>query len=614
MKRSTVAKKEQACGSFYLEDWLVEPSLDRIKLADEVQKLEPRVMAVLVYLANRQGRLVSREELEYDVWRGALVGYDAVTGTIIKLRKALKDKARQPHYIETIPKRGYRLIAAVTFVSDGHESTDKVALKAHPDDRDAAEPVPGAEGVGDVQAPEPSDELRLIEVSAGERTPAVGGNKLRFLLGAAGLLLLGAVVYVNLPDTGQLTNEGALKLPDRPSLAVLPFENLSDDQANDYFSDGMTDDLITDLSRLPGLFLISRYSSFSYKQRAIDPRKVGSELGVRYLVVGSVRRVGETLRVNAQLVDALQGEQLWAERFDTQATDVFAVQDQINASILEALSLKLTDAQNQRSSDPPTKSPAAYDAYLKGMSHFWRATADDYGLAVGYLEQAIELDLDYTDAYAALAAVYWQAYKRGWNRNQPWVGLFWDKTMDALDKALKRPSALAYFVDSGVYTTNQRHEQAVEQARLAVQKFPNDAYAHLALADALSFSGESGEAKLSAEQGLRLDPRRPEPYLFALGRAHFEMGEMEEAVVTLKKAVHDNGTDVLPRVLLVSALGHLGHMDEARRQLDQLNELYKKNRLRRLNLRDFGAAWPYRAEEDMARIQEGLRKLGVPEW
>lgn len=613
---NTVAEYEQGSESFYLEDWLVEPLLDRIKSAGEVRKLEPRVMEVLVYLANRQGQLVTREELERDVWRGALVGYDAVTRTIIKLRKALNDRARQPCYIETIPKRGYRLIAAVTFVSNGCEGKDLRVLKAPPDNGDATELGSYTAGAGDVQTPGPSDATQSVEVQGGETRGSRGGsgNKLRFLIGAAGLLVLAVVVYVTLPDTKESTSEGAFNLPDRPSLAVLPFENLSDNQVNDYFSDGMTDDLITDLSQLPGIFLISRHSSFSYKKRAIDPRKVGRELGVRYLVVGSVRRAGETLRVNAQLVDALRGEQLWAKRFDTQVADVFVVQDQINANILEALSLKLTYAENRRISGPPTTSPAAHDAYLKGMSHFWRATADDYNHALGYLEKAIELDPDYADANAALAAVYWQAYKRGWNRNQPWVGLSWDKTMDALDKALKRPSALAYFVDSGIYTTNQRHEQAVAQARLAVQKFPNDAYAHLALADALSFSGEPGEAKTSAEQGLRLDPLRPEPYLFALGRAHFEMGEMEGAAITLAKTVRENDTDVLPRILLVSALAHLGHIDEARRELDQLSELYKQNRLRRLNLRDLGSAWPYRDAEDIARIQEGLRKLGVPEW
>ncbi len=600
MKRRTASENEQGRESFHLEDWLVEPSLGRMKWADDEQKLEPRVMEVLVYLANRQGQLVTREELERDVWRGALVGYDAVTGTIIKLRKALKDRARQPRFIETIPKKGYRLIAAVTFLSGEDENADQSLSTAPPARGGIAEAVSAktdAEGEHAAQA---------------KRRRS--GNRLRLLIGAAGIFLLGVVVYVLLPDKSESIDEAAISLPDRPSLAVLPFENLSDNRANDYFSDGMSDDLITDLSQLPGLFLISRQSSFSYKNKAIDPRKVGRELGVRYLVLGSVRRAGETLRVNARLVDALRGEQLWAERFDSRAADVFVIQDRINANILKALSLKLTDAEHQRISGPPTTSPAAHDDYLKGMSHFWRATADDYDLALGYLQQAIELDPEYTDAYAALAALYWQAYQRGWNRNQPWVGLYWEKTMDALDKALKRPSALAYFVDSGVYTTNQRHAQAVAQARLAVQKFPNAAFAHLALADALSFSGESHEAKLSAERGLRLDPLRPEPYLFALGRAQFEMGEMDEAAATLEKAVAENTTDVLPRILLVSVLGHLGDRDKARRELNRLDELYQQDRLRRLNLRDLASAWPYRDAADVASIQAGLRELGVPEW
>ncbi|MGB5496292.1 MAG: tetratricopeptide repeat protein, partial [Sedimenticolaceae bacterium] len=433
------------------------------------------------------------------------------------------------------------------------------------------------------------------------------------LLGSVLVIAVAAAFFADrLVDSGP--SDPALSLPERPSLAVLPFENLGDDPADDYFSDGMTDDLITDLSQLPDIFLISRQSSFSYKDKSVDPRTVGRELGVRYLLVGSVRRGGGTLRVNAQLVDALRGEQLWAERFDQQVADVFAVQDKINARILEALSLTLTDAETRGLGARGTASPAAYDAYLKGMSHFWRATADDYDLALDHLQQAIGIDPDYTDAYAALAAVYWQAYKRGLSRNQPWMGLYWEKIMDALGKALKRPSALAYYVDSGVYTTNQRHEQAVAQARIAIERFPNDALAHLALADALSFDGRPDEAKIAAEQGLRLDPRRPEPYLFALGRAQFEMQQMEDAVAILRRVVQQNATDVLPRILLTSALGHLGRTNEAREQLDQLETLNRQNRLLRLNLRDLRSVWPYRNEEDLERIRQGLRKLGVSEW
>ncbi len=612
MIHSPANNKDSLGDTFELDQWLVEPALGRIVSADVVKKLEPKAMEVLVYLARHQGELVSRDELEREVWHGALVGYDAVTGTIIKLRKALQDSARQPRFIETIPKRGYRLIAPVTLSAknDGAPHSDhvaEVALQQPTGGPEAAGPPPsaaapniagGRDEVGAVKAQSPT--------IARSRTMAI-------LLGSVLVIAAAAAFFADqMVDSGP--SDPAPVLPERPSLAVLPFENLGDDPADDYFSDGMTDDLITDLSQLPDIFLISRQSSFSYKDKSVDPRTVGHELGVRYLLVGSVRRAGETLRVNAQLVDALRGEQLWAERFDQSVADVFAVQDKINARILEALSLTLTDAENRGLGVRGTASPAAYDAYLKGMSHFWRATADDYDLALDHLQRAISLDPGYTDAYAALAAVHWQAFKRGLSRNQPWMGLYWEKIMDALGKALERPSALAYYVDSGVYTTNQRHEQAVAQARMAVEKFPNDALAHLALADALSFDGRPNAARVAAEQGLRLDPRRPEPYLFALGRAQFEMQRMEDAVATLRRVVQQNATDILPRILLASALSHLGRMNEARQQLDQLETLNQRNRLLRLNLRDLRSVWPYRNEEDLERVRQGLRKLGVSEW
>lgn len=327
-----------------------------------------------------------------------------------------------------------------------------------------------------------------------------------------------------------------------------------------------------------------------------------------------MRRGGDTLRVNAQLIDAIRGEQVWAERFDGAADDVFAVQDRINARIVEALALRLSDVETQRIVGTPTNSPLAYDAYLKGMQHFWQGSADDYDQALRYLEQAIELDPDFAEAHAALAAIHWQAYKRGWYRNQPWMGLSWEKTMQALEQALKRPTALAYLVDAGIYTTNRRHDTAVAQARKAVQKFPNDAYAHLALADALSFAGQPAAATRSAETGLRLDPRFPAPYKFAIGRAKFEIGDYQGAANTLTEVVTLNDADVLPRILLVSALGHLDQTDAGKQQLEELNTLYQRDHLRRLNIRDLGEAWPYRDLGDLARLKDGLRRLGVTEW
>ncbi|MGD1983437.1 MAG: winged helix-turn-helix domain-containing protein [Chromatiaceae bacterium] len=583
---------------FQLGDWQVQPALGRISAQGQEHKLEPRVMEVLVYLAEHQGEVISRDDLERAVWRGAIVSYDAVTGTIIKLRKALDDRARQPRYIETIPKKGYRLIAVVK-LSDADVSAP---LDTGPAGGQSPE-TPPAGGLGHVVD-------RAAAVPAGQ---SASGRWVSRLIVLVLVLAVGAwLMLAN--DAQQVVAPPTLSLPDRPSLAVMPFENLSGDPANDYFSDGMTDDLITDLSQLQGLFVIGRHSAFSYTREQLDPPAIARDLGVRYLMVGSVRRGGDTLRVNAQLIDAIRGEQLWAERFDGAVDDVFTVQDRINARIVEALALRLSDAETQRIAGTPTTSAPAYDAYLKGMQHFWRGSADDYDEAVRYLEQAIGIDLDFAEAHAALAAIHWQAYKRGWYRNQPWMGLAWEKTMNALEQALKRPTSLAYFVDSGIYTTNRRFEQAIAQARKAVQQFPNDAYAHLALADALSFAGQPVAARRSAETGLRLDPRFPAPYSFAIGRAQFEMGDYQDAANTLTEAVTLNDADVLPRILLVSALGHLGRTDAGKQQLEALNAQYQRDHLRRLNIRDLGEAWPYRDADDLARLKEGLRMLGVNEW
>lgn len=694
---------------FQLGDWQIQPALGRISAEGQEHKLEPRVMEVLVYLAEHQGEVIGRDELERAVWRGALVSYDAVTGTIIKLRKALDDRARQPRYIETIPKKGYRLIATVELPyagvaapfddgPTGHESAVEPPVEDSGEIADSAPPFPGqlqisgwifdqrANHMTDGQVeirlePKVSQVLGVLIAHAGqavtreiltervwpgvivgedaisntiiklrkvfgddpqhpkviETIPKVGYRLVadvqpvvdRAAIAPAGrspagrwvsrlvvlALVLAAGAWLIFADDAQRVEAPpALSLPDRPSLAVMPFENLSGDPANDYFSDGMTDDLITDLSQLQGLFVIGRHSAFSYKGDQLDPPAIARELGVRYLMVGSVRRGGDTLRVNAQLIDAIRGEQVWAERFDGAIDDVFAVQDRINARIVDALALRLSDAETQRIAGTPTIGPLAYDAYLKGMQHFWRGSADDYDQAVRYLEQAIGIDPDFAEAHAALAAIHWQAYKRGWYRNQPWMGLAWEKTMNALEQALKRPTALAYFVDSGIYATNRRYEQAIAQALKAVQQFPNDAYAHLALADALSFAGQPVAAQRSAEAGLRLDPRFPAPYKFAIGRARFEMGDYQGAANTLTEVVTLNDMDVLPRILLVSALGHLDRTDAGQHQLEELTALYHRDHLRRLNIRDLGQGWPYRDADDLARLKDGLRKLGVSEW
>ncbi len=294
---------------FYLAGWEVDPASLRISKNKQTIKLEPKAMAVLDYLACRAGTVVSRQELEDEVWAGTIVGYDALGNAIIKLRKALGDKARNPHIIETIAKTGYRVIAEVKFGEQEGTPADNstqtgIASDQLPSDKTAASELPVEAGTKPV--------LRWI--------PVVFATMILFVIAIA----IAFRWHPWLPEVEPVSLEKmAFPLPDKPSIAVLPFTNISNDADQEYFADGMTEDLITDISKVSGLFVIARNSVFKYKGKTIEIRQVAEELGVRYVIEGSVRRVGNQVRINAQLIDATTGGHVWAERYDGSLDDVF---------------------------------------------------------------------------------------------------------------------------------------------------------------------------------------------------------------------------------------------------------------------------------------------------
>ena len=196
--------------------------------------------------------------------------------------------------------------------------------------------------------------------------------------------------------------------PDRPSLAVLPFDSLGGSSENSYFADGMTDDIITDLSKLSGILVIARNSSWTYKGKSVKVQQVAKDLGVRYVLEGSVRREGDTVRINAQLVDALSGQHLWAERYDGSMRDIFALQDKVIRQIVAALAVKLTHDERTRLELAETRNPQAYDAVLRGWAHYRQGSEDETNKAIALFEQAIALDPGYARAHAAVAAASWR--------------------------------------------------------------------------------------------------------------------------------------------------------------------------------------------------------------
>jgi TolB-like protein/ankyrin repeat protein len=297
----------------------------------------------------------------------------------------------------------------------------------------------------------------------------------------------------------------AFPLPDKPSIAVLPFTNISNDVEQDYFADGMTEDLITDLSKVSGLFVIARNSVFTYKGKAVKIRQVAEELGVRYVMEGSVRRVGDQVRINAQLIDATTGGHLWADRYDGSMSDIFSLQDNITRQIVSALESNLVPGETAARSK--TVSTRAYDAFLKGWAHYQRRTLKDLTKAKPYLEQAIQLDDDYAQAHAALAAIYWEIWSNGWAEH------FNISLPDAMGKAkqhvklgLKEATPLAHWVASNIEISEGNYQKAVSEAEQVVALDSNNPAGYVTLANALELSGKSDEGAELIDKAVRLDP------------------------------------------------------------------------------------------------------------
>jgi len=436
----------------------------------------------------------------------------------------------------------------------------------------------------------------------------------------------------------------AFPLPDKPSIAVLPFDNMSDDASQEYFADGMTEDLITDLSKLSGLFVIARNSSFIYKGKAVEVRQVAEELGVRYVLEGSVRRVGDQVRINAQLIDATTGGHLWAERYDGSLDDVFGLQDKVTREVVAALAVTLTPVEQAEEAQLETDSAEAYDAFLRGWSYYRRSTSGGYAKAIPHFEKAIELDPDYSRAYAALAAIYWTVTdkREATGASDWWMGLGTSPAEalqgeeQNLQEAMKNPVVLAHRVASGRFSRQGRHEAAVDEAGRAIALDANDPIAHEAMAIALVYAGKPAEAAESIRQAMRLDPKLADDYLFWLGLAQFGMERYEDAAETLTRAARSNPDDDRSLIVLAAAYGHLGKVPEAKSAVDKANGLRRERRERlqdagiQERLRETGIVigvdvflagpytqkdvdlWPFREEANRTRLREGLALAGVP--
>ena len=458
-------------------------------------------------------------------------------------------------------------------------------------------------------------------------------KRMSILIGIAAVVVLAAAVgiwqlYSRRPTIEPASVEKmAFPLPEKPSIAVLPFVNLSDDPKQEYFVDGMTEDLITDLSKLSGLFVIARNSVFTYKGKPVKVKQVAQELAVKYVLEGSVRRVGDQVRINVQLINATTGGHLWAERYDGSLEDVFALQDQVTEQIVAALAVNLTDEEEAQQTRHDTDNPDAHDAYLQGWAHYRLSTPKDLARAIPFFEEAIRLDPDYAQTHAALAALYWDVFKNDWAFDLDMPSFRAEAfANDHLEQALKTPTPLAHAVQSRMFAAFGFHTEAVEEAEKAVALGPNDATALAGLAHALVHADRPGEGLTFIQDAMRLDPHYPPSYLIILGAAQFGVENYEAAVATFERAVKRNPENEKPLIYLASSYGHLSRMREAEDTIETANDLRATFGLGgALSLERVGQDWvsPFKGEIDFesfgiksaqARLRAGLSDIPALTW
>lgn len=560
---------------FFIGDWHVAPREGLLSRGEEVVHLEPKVVDVLVYLASHHGQVITREELERAVWHGAVVGYDAVTATVIKLRKALRDDARQPRYISTIPKRGYELIAQVRY----------------PEQEDVA-PVPAA---GD-------DPLAGVERRNEWRS---GGLRGAVAVALVGVIILGLIsLRGGMPRTApDPVAESAVS----PTVIVLPFKNLSHDTHDQYLADGMTEDLITDLSRTSRLRVLANNTSLKYRGSDVSPEELGRELHIDYVLRGNVRSVGNAIRVNAQLVDARTGFNKWGETYDRATDQVFEVQHEITGGVVDALAVTLTGPEKQRLARKATSNLKAYDSFQEGQRLAKVRTQEANQRAEDAYRKAIEIDPTYGRAYGALAVALAVDFRRGWT----------DSPTETLDHALelaRQAVALdqtipqTYWALGFVHMMRKESDKAEQAVARALEIAPNyaDGYGLLALIENNRANGK--RALALTRKGMALNPFYSWDYPYHIGRAYYSLGRYADAVEELEKVRERNPTPLMPNLFLIASYVRVGRQEDAEwlaQELQATSPTVTLSMLRRTSSIENRAL--------LAQLLGDLRKAGLPE-
>ena len=393
---------------------------------------------------------------------------------------------------------------------------------------------------------------------------------------------------------------------DNPSIAVLAFNNMSGDPEQEYFSDGISEDIITDLSKLSELHVIARNSTFTYKGKPVDVKQVGRDLGVRYVLEGSVRKAGNRVRVTGQLIDATSGAHIWADRFDRDLTDIFAVQDELTQVIISALKVKLTPEKKGRLVRKNTIDQATYDLFLRGRELAWLNTRSGNIEARNLLGHAILINPDFGAAHAFIGFTHVNDYVNGWVE-VPEQSL--DTGLEVAMRAVQLDEAdhQGHYVLAVAFFFHREHDRALTEARRSVALAPNFAQGHHTIARVLTFSGDPAGAINRLDAYMKLDPLYPDMALHVLAEARFSLGQFVEAVAALKQRLGRSPDSATSLALLASCYGHLGRIAEARAAWAEVRRIapsFSIERQRRV--------LPYKNPDDFELRIEGMRKAGLP--
>jgi TolB-like protein/cytochrome c-type biogenesis protein CcmH/NrfG len=398
----------------------------------------------------------------------------------------------------------------------------------------------------------------------------------------------------------------ALTLPDRPAIAVLPFDNMSDDQEQEYFSDGISEDIITALSKLRWFFVIARNSSFTYKGKAVHMNQIAAELGVRYVVEGSVRKSGDRVRITAQLNDTATGSHIWAEHYDRDLTDVFAVQDEITDAIVTAIEPQIYAAENFRSRRKPPNNVDAWDLVMRALSHHWRITRTDSAAAQALLEKAIAIDPDYGQAQSLIATNQMFGVHLGWTDIASAAPMAERAALVAI--AADSEDAWAHTALGSVYFSTRRLDNSLAEFELALQLNPNFSLAQGYYALALCYSGRWQDAYAAAQRAIRQSPRDPSLAIYygVAAYAQFVGKNYFEAVTLAREATRQRGDLTGAYRVLTVAAGMAGQIDVAKAALGELRRTQPN-----ISLAWIATQLPWRLDSDREHYLEGFRRAGL---